>query len=300
MSLEDRRDILLSIMNFLHYIHKLTKPFTSTDYYIQSINKSVLYSLIQLVIIVLSTALISSIIFLYRSFPQIQTSTIEIVQQLKTNFPHDLIISWDGTKLGSNYQYLTVPWPEQYFFSNLALPENLLQYSNSDIKPEDNNVQTSDTLFFVSNQNLFRADTQKSNTWTSQPLNIFLEKNMKFTITYQNVFNFCENFLFFLQEKQFQIKTVVAIIYILIIFFDMSLFYVFETILAVLLFKLYSIKLTLKQIIVLTSHVMIPTVVLKTLAMLLYSNVNIPLEAITFWVLIFFLSMQFKKNLTKE
>jgi len=287
-------------MNINKIINSLLSPFTTVEFYKKSINKSVLSSFSLMMLVLLITAIISGLNFVNRYLPGLQSDFTQVVNEINTKYPQELIFKWDGSSLNSNAESFAMPWPSNSFFESEVLPNQFAYYSNSENSPSDLEIKTSEYLMFVNNKDLYRMEGQTSDQWVAQPIKDLFGQGESFTITKDIVSEFSEFTLEFIGNNQSLIKGVALSLFVVSSISGQTWFFIFETLLVVLLFKLYAIKLTIKQNIVLTMHVMIPTAILNTLANLIYKDIPFPFETITFWILIIFLSFYFKKMEMKK
>lgn len=268
------------------------------DYYKQSVNKTFWSSFLSMFIAFTLMGLISGFIFVKKQIPEIVSTIQTVTLNSSQNYPEDLVVEWTGTKLTANRDYIELPWPDDEYASSQeeSLPEKFLYFDNSEKTPEDMGFTTQDYLLYINNNTMYYINEETGNTWTAQPLaEISQETTLPITIDKNLVDDLATQLSNFIGEKY---NTIAAIGFVLATFAFVSgkmWFIAIETLLVILLFKLYSIKLTTKQTAILSMHVMIPVVVLNTLAELIYENINFPLQTIAFWILIIVISFQFKK-----
>lgn len=285
-------------MNIQKYLNNLKQPFTNMDYYKQSVNKTFWSSFLSMFIAFTLMGLISGFIFVKKQIPEIVSTIQTVTLNSSQNYPEDLVVEWTGTKLTANRDYIELPWPDDEYASSQeeSLPEKFLYFDNSEKTPEDMGFTTQDYLLYINNNTMYYINEETGNTWTAQPLaEISQETTLPITIDKNLVDDLATQLSNFIGEKY---NTIAAIGFVLATFAFVSgkmWFIAIETLLVILLFKLYSIKLTTKQTAILSMHVMIPVVVLNTLAELIYENINFPLQTIAFWILIIVISFQFKK-----
>ncbi len=281
-------------------LNKLLEPFTSVEYYKKVVNKSFSTSILTLATVLISMAFVSGLQFVFTQLPNIENSIQRITEDLTNHYPEDLVFEWNGHELTANRDSISVPWPEDSAFHIEGLPTQFLFYTNSHQTPEDLNISSKDYLVFVNSNEIYHMNNEKPEEWTSQTLATFIGSESPATIDKSTVTQLTEAILNFINTRQIQIQTTVLILYSLFFLSGKLWFLFIETILVILLFKLYATRLTAKQTVLLTLHVMIPTVVLTTVANLLYTNIPFPLQMVTFWILILFLSFQFKQKEKEE
>lgn len=283
-------------------LNKIKQPFINVEYYKESINKSFLSSFGILSTVILIMAFLSGSKFTRNEVPKFIETSTNTVSEFSDNYPEDLTFNWNGQKLMSNTEEISVPWPSSFTDESKKIagfPDQFLYFSNSNQAPSQLNISTNEYMIVVNSSNLYHINDSNPAEWTEQPLETVLQLDATQNINKDSVTFFSNQTLNFINSNVNQIKIVFFTAFSLLFYFSKFWFLVIESILVVLLFKLYALKLTTKQTILLTTHVMIPTVVLNTVAELLYENINFPLQTLTFWILVMFISFQFRKNVKK-
>lgn len=271
------------------------QPFITVEYYKKAIHKSVATSVLTVCIAFLAMALVSGIHFVFRELPVIENSVQQIMADLNTHYPEELIFEWSGMQLTANTESITVPWPEANTIHSDAFPKQFLFYTNSQQTPVDLNVSPNEYLAFVNTQEIYRMDSTDPQKWISEKLEDFIGVKNPTTIDKTVVTQLTQTTMQYMQTYQLQIKLFTLLLFALLFLGSKLWFLCIETVLAVLLFKLYAIKLSAKQTVLLSFHVLVPAVVLTTIANLLYQDISFPIQTVTFWILILYLSFQFKQ-----
>lgn len=286
-------------MQLKQIIHAIQLPFTSVEYYKNSIRSSFTVALARLLLCLLFLAFVSSLSFIQTQLPKIQNSFSQVLTDTKTQYPQDLVIEWRDAQLTANAEELTIPMPTEYTQQETGpSPEQFLLYVNSDQTPTELELSATKYFFFINKTSLYQGDFRNPQNWTQQSLDSFLPAQESFILDKASVTTIINDILEFTAQNKLAI-TIIFFVSNLLLFILAKLWFLFiETILVVLLFKLYRVTLKTKEVVILALHVMIPTSVLITLAELLYTDVQIPLQMITFWVLLIFLSFQFKTKKT--
>lgn len=288
------------MIDTLYYIvTTMNTPFTTLEYYTNSINRSFLSSLLTLLSIILALSFVSSFIFIQQTYPGIINSIQNTISDVSKHYPEDLIIDWDGSKLTANKDVVVIPWRDDFNSQNQEFPKQFLYYANSSQSPDELNIKVTQSLFFINQHTLYHSNDENPSTWTAQPLQNILTPDTSVFVDKNIVVQTSDKAQEFISSNSVKISALFFSAYSLIFVSSKMLFLIIETVLVVLLFKLYAIKLQTKQTIILSMHIMIPTVVVNTIAEILYTNVSIPLQTITFWILIIFISSQFKSKVIK-
>lgn len=267
---------------------------TTTDYYLNAVKKSFLTALGTMFLALTLFAFASAFNFLIVDYPVILSRFLHITDNISQNYPQDLVFEWDGTQLSANRDSLEISWPNNIEIDATDIPSNFLYYSNSLQSPQDLDIQPYEYIFYINSTDFYYVDSNLSETWTSKSLSSIFEYQESVSLSKETVEQISDQFKTFIHSNQTKIKTVFFFTYSSIFLFSKFWFLAIETIIVILLFKLYKIKLSAKQTIILCVYVMIPTVFVNTLAEILYKNITIPLQTITFWILIIFLSYQLK------
>lgn len=281
-------------------LHTLIQPFTSVEYYKKAVHKSVVSTVVVVAITLLAMALVSGFHFLATQLPVIENSVQHIITNITDHYPENLIFEWNGTELTANTDSIIVPWPEDDTLHIGELPKHFLFYTNSQQTPSDLGISPTEYLAFVNTHEIYRMNSEKPEKWTSESLSNFIGVDSQATIDTVTVNQLTQTATNYMQTHQQQIKIFTLFLIVLLFLGSKIWFLLIETVLAVLLFKLYSIKLTAQQTVILSLHVLIPTVVLTTAANLLYQDIPFPIQTLTFWTLILFLSFQFKQKREEE
>lgn len=287
-------------MKLKTFLTQLQLPFTSVEYYKDSVTSSLKTTALRLGTFLIITAFFSGIQFLRIEFPKIQAFFLQTIAEATAHYPQDLVLTWDQNKLIANTEKIAVSWPGNFQEETPGIPEKFLLYINSEQPPETQGVSTNEYLLFLNRTSIYRSSTENSQVWTAEPLQNFIPFEESVTITKDAVLQLHTDVLSFITQYRIAIASSFFGAYFLIFVLAKLWFFFFETVLAVLLFKLYGSQLQTKQVIKLSLHVMIPTIVVNTLAELMYTNITIPLQTITFWVLIIFLNFHFKTIQSKK
>lgn len=272
------------------------QPFITVEYYKKAIQKSLLASVLTVLIAFLAMGLVSGVHFVIKQLPVIQNSVQDIITNLDTHYPENLIFEWSGAELTANTDSISVPWPEENTFHIEALPKQFLFYTNSQQTPSDLGLSPTDYLAFINRQEIHRINSEQPEEWTSEKLTDFIGVENPTTIDKGKITQLTQATTNYMATHQLQIKTLTLLLFILVFLVSKIWFVLIETVLVVLLFKLYGMKLTSHQTVLLSLHVLIPTVVLTTIANLLYQDIPFPIQTVTFWILILYLSFQFKQR----
>ncbi len=280
------------------FLNTLLQPFTSTEYYKKAVHKPALTSLMLLAITVMALAIIQGMVFITRQLPRIQISVQQMVKNIANNYPQDLVFSWNGAQLTANTEPLSISWPDEDAFHIEALPKQFLFYTSSEQTPQDLGFSPNDYLTFVNSRHIYLMSSEKPEEWTSQSLSDFIGVENPATVDKATIMQLTQTVTEYIQTHHLQIKIIALGIFMLLFLGSKLWFLVIETVLAILLFKLYAIKLSAKQTCILAFSVMIPTSVVTTLAKLLYETIPFPIQTVTFWLLLIFLSFQFKQTET--
>ncbi|GIK83958.1 MAG: hypothetical protein BroJett025_05800 [Patescibacteria group bacterium] len=273
----------------------ILQPFISAEYYKNAIKKSFISSAGALFTALILTAIIASLHFLTKQWPSIQDTFRQIISDVSLYYPEELTFEWKENRLHSNGDAITVPWPNSISSHITALPNHFLYFSNTEKSPQDLEISTTQYLLFINNISVSHRNADFPEEWISQPLSSVFVTDAPFFVDKRTVSQFSSELLSLIDQSQLSIVAFLAFFFM---FVGNALWFLgIETILVILLFKLYALTLTVQQTIKLCMHVMIPTITLNTLATLLYPSITIPLQTITFWILIVFLSYYFRKKI---
>lgn len=283
-------------MNIKTFFNTIQQPFVNFDYYKKSINTSVSQALLTFFGFLFAMATISGFYFVKTQLPGMVSSTESVITEAQTHYPEDLEIKWDGTELDANRETFEVYWPNNLNEQSPTIPKKLVLFKNSQETPDELGIDTHEYLFFVNKSSIYHVSEEENQVWVQQNLSELSEADMPFTLTKEVVNTTAEQVLNLIETKYKNIELGAFLILVLLFVSSKIWFLAIETLFVILVFKLYSVAISAKQTLSLTLHVMIPTVVVNTIAELLYGNITIPLQTITFWILIILLSFQLKKK----
>jgi hypothetical protein len=286
-------------MNIQSIFNIIKQPFIDVNFYKDSIKKPFFRSFGILSGVILLMAFLSGYVFTVKIVPNFLNTSSNLVSELSDIYPDDLTFNWNGQNLESNTESLSVAWPS--FISSESkevadFPTDFLYFHNSDKTPGELDINHSEFLLVLNSSNLYHTANTDQEEWKEQSLQTLIQPATTFSVNKDSVTLVGSQIINFINNNVTQIKIAFFVAFSIAFYFRNFWFLIIETLLTILLFKLYSLKLTAKQTILLTTHVMIPTVVLNTVAELMYGGINFPLKTITFWLLIIFISFQFKKK----
>lgn len=287
-------------MNLKLFFEKIKQPFINIEYYKNAINKTFINSFLVFIGVVFLNAILFATIFTTNTMPTVIRLVNENISNTFKYYPSDLVFNWNGSSLEFNRDNYEVPWPSSITQEDTNTPKSFIFFENSNKSPEDLNITSSDYLLFVNSNNLYYNEGGQESAWISQSLSNFSESPTPITIDKQFIKEITDQILDFNQQNQTTYYVIAYILYIFQFTSGKVWFLMFETILVILVFKLYSMKLTTNQVVKLTMNVMIPTVIINSIADLIYSDINFPLQTITFWILTIYISYQFKNRKREE
>ena len=283
-------------------LNSLLEPFSSVEYYKKASNKPVLKSLLLFVVMISLLGVIQGI----QLIAQNTQPTLNTLEKIKTdfvsNYPEDLQFNWENKTLSYQYhsleenpEYISVPFSSHIPVSQSSLTDNFAYITNSETTPEKENITTQGYMFFVTPTKIFVSESVSSNTWAEYAISKVFENEASFAIDKSMVETVTQNLLTAIQENTAQLQLTALVVFCVLFFLGKVWFLCIETLLAFLFLKLNSITLTVKQTISLSIHILITTAVIATLAELIYQNITFPLHTLSFWVVLFYISYQWKK-----
>jgi hypothetical protein len=281
------------MINFKNLISQLQEPFVSLKFYKKALNKSIMSSFFHLLIVIILMSGFRSLQYINDQYPFVEDQFLYLVHNLSQNYPETLIINWNGTELTANTDKISIPWPNNDSLAIENLPTQFLFFTNSQATPQELAIQPNDYLIFVNNNQLFYND--ENQVWRPDYLANIIQTDQPLSISKQTMMNAEIIISDYVQNNSLKIKFMFFLLYAWQFIVSKLWFLFIETIFVLLFFKLFSMKLKVKQTISLSMHIMIPTVVLNSIAESIYSNINIPLQTITFWILIVYVSNYLNK-----
>ncbi len=289
-------------MNITKSITKFSKAFTSVEYYKEATNKPLFKSFLFFFSAILIVGWIQGVSFVTK-YTQSSIKTIESIHSdFISHYPDDLSFTWDTNQLTYQFEseevspdYISVPFSSTLPISEGILPNNFLYITKHEITPDTEGLSTQDYVFIVTPTKLFLAETNSKNLWTEYSLNSLFEIDSSVTLTKPIVETVTTESITALKLNKAYIQIVIIGMFGLLFLFNKIWFLFIETIFVLILFKLNSIKLSLKQVISLSIHILITTAIITTVAQLLYGNIHFPLHTIAYWVVLFYIIFQWKK-----
>lgn len=284
-------------------LNSVVEPFSSVEYYKRASNKSILKSVLLFILVITLLGFIQASQFVAQN----TQSSLTILEKVQTdfvqNYPEDLKFTWKDNTLSYQFESVTenpdffsVPFSTYLPIPRSSLPENFAYITNLETTPEKQNTSTQAYIFFITPTKIFVAETVSSNTWAEYALSTVFENVTSFTLDKQIVATVAANILAGIQENTPLLQFFVVTLLTVVFFLGKVWFLCVETLLMFLFLKLSSITLTVKQTISLSIHILLTTAALATFAELIYQNVTFPLHTLSFWVVLFYISSQWKKN----
>jgi hypothetical protein len=286
-------------MNINSTFNTIKQPFINVDFYKESIHKSFFKSFAILSIIIIAMSFLSSYKFVSNTVPSFIDNTTNTASELSNNYPDDLTFNWNGQKLLSNAENISVPWPSFFRSESKELvefPNDFLYFHSSNQTPSDLDINLNDFLFVLNSSNIYYKNNSESSQWTEKSLEKLMPPESTFSLNKDSVVFLSNQTLDFISSNTSQIKIVFFAVSSILFYFGNLWFLVIESLLTLLLVKLYSLKLSVKQTFLLTVHIMVPTILLNTVAEMLYGTISFPLQTLTFWILLMFIIFQFKSE----
>jgi len=289
-------------MSSAKYIHTVLEPFTSVEYYKKASNKSVILSILLFILVITVLGFIQGS-KLIAQYTQPTVSALENIQaDVVQNYPEDLTFTWKNNTLSFQYEssdespnFISVPLSSHLELPYNSIPHNFAFITNTETTPANEDISSQAYLFFITPTKIFVAESISSNSWTEYSLSTLFENESSFTLDKTIVASAAQNILTAIQDNIILFQVIVVLFLTVSFFISKVWFLCIETLLMFLFLKLSNITLTVKQTISLSIHILLTTATVATLAELIYKNVTFPLHTVSFWVVLFYITYQWKK-----
>jgi hypothetical protein len=282
----------------LTYWRTLVGSISNPHYYRESLPKSWWFSLRFFLISMMIIGLVLSAAIIKINFPQYQSQLKDIVQELANNFPADLELKWEQNQLTSNYSApILVNYPST-FQPPTEFPEKaliILPNHNDQSVPQD--VPAS-SLMVANQSQLFLTDFKGN--WSHIPLADLPGLEQPLTLNQQTLPQFQENMNLFidssLQTSRHILPIALPVVIVVTQFFD-SLFY---ALIGFIGLRFFSKQHTFRRIWQISLHLCVIAFALSQLAAYLYPKNELPLYALTFWILFSLVSWNLNQKATSS
>ena len=278
-------------------LSKLFTPFTSVIYYKKSVEKPVFKSILLLFVVLFILGLIGGAVFVAQNTDTVYEITTNSTQDFVSHYPEDLTFNWDKEQLSYSYQGpLTVPFSSSMQLPSEVTPTHFAYFTKDEIKPKD--IENSNTKYalMITPTKVFVSESTQSDIWNEYSLKELLTESPSLTVTKDDVKTVSDSFLNILEQEKTNLQIIAAVLFAVLFLFGKLWFFIIETVFLTLLYKLNGSKLTIKQMISLSAHIVVATGIFTTLANLIYTQIRLPLHTIAYWVIAFYIMYRWNKE----
>lgn len=288
--------VILIYMFISDYIQNLKSSITSIDYYFKSLKKplknTVIFFLISISVIGILRGIYDSVV----NLPKTKGETYAILDELYENFDPDLEIIWADNQLELNRDYVDVYWPSSFNSQEYDLTSTIALISNSETPPEESELLLErDPLVYINKNSFYTSYQTETREWTGYPLAEMLSGMGSYSINKQVLPRIIDG----IKETVDEIFITVQVVngFLVNIFYILSRlwFLLIESILVFFLFKLNKYNFDFKKVLILSMNILVPTEIIHLLTDMLYPNLQFPIDTISYWVILIFISLHLRK-----
>ncbi len=280
------------------YIKTLWGSISSPQFYIFVLNKKLFFSIRFFIISYILIGLIISGIIVTVDFPEYKRMTQQVRDELIEQYPNDLLLTWDNQTLStSSNNPVLVDYPsiidkKDRIYKKLAIIDPSLPINqNDDFSTVSDHVATSSAIVVTDSMLLVRS----AKNWNSFFLQELPGFETPFSLSKENLPQISQQIVSLIQSALDVIKYLVPIFFPLLLLVSRVINILIDAILAYLVFRLWNKNLSYWKILQVGLHVAIPAEIIAQTTGYVYGPQEIPMFALTFWILFIWLGFAFRK-----
>ena len=272
----------------------LAQPFTTLEYYTRLGAITTQKRILALSAVVILCATVAGAYFIYTDLPVFLNSLSKTLNTGLMHYPEELVFTFTQSRLTANTDTLLLPLPEEFFpqenrDTQVGLPQNFAAYQNTQQTPQELLVAPNEYFFFVTQLGIYTNPNSDESGWRFYSFADLIETNTSAVFTKADAGSLVNGILEYLDTNQLEIMLVCFTAFFVLFVFSKIWFLFIESIFLLLVFKLCSLAQTAQQTVLLATQIMIPTLVLGTVATLLYGPLFFSFETLVFWVLVVYI-----------
>lgn len=267
------------------FLRTIKKTLTQPAYYFEIMQAKFWFVFRFFSLSLILLGLLMAVRFNQRSIPQLKTGFNQALAELKNNYPVELMIEWDGSKLElSTDDPITIGYPSNWpgiLPAEIEQPTQLAYLTDQDLTSDEINKEfTVDSWFVIDQDQLFVSDLNQG--WNSQLLSpLFPEPR---SISAENLDQFINEIQqtveSYLQAIQASSYFVIPLALIMTTLWTLLI----ESVILFLLFKLNRLGLNFGQTFKFSLQVGVVAELVNQLSIWLYPDLNWPMFSLTFWL----------------
>lgn len=263
------------------YWHVISNLFTSPKYYLEILKTPFWFSLRFFVISTIILGLTLAWRINQRTIPAYQQQINNSLNEIETNYPPELKMSWEENQLkSSTNEIIEIPYPNS-IEKNPQFPPVFGYFIPDDISHDQFSTKfNQESLLVVTSKKLFINNLQ--GTWTDAPLtelfpteDIALNKD-----TSPEIISKIKQELGKIFDLAKQLNFIVVPLITILIKFWMSLI---EAILVFLFFKLNRFTINFTKTLQLSLHLVVVAEIIAQATSWIYPNLQIPMFTLSYW-----------------
>lgn len=288
--------VILIYMFISDYIQNLKSSITSIDYYFESQKKPFKNTIIFFVISIGFIGILRGFYDSIVNLPEMKGETYAILDELYENFDPELEIIWADNQLELNRDYVDVYWPSSINSQEYDLTSTIALISNSEVPPEESELLLErDPLVYINKNSLYTSYQAETREWTGYSLADMLSGMGSYSINKQVLPKIIEGIKETVDEMFITIQVVNGFLVNILYISSRLWFLLIESILVFFLFKLNKYNFDFKKVLILSMNILVPTEIIHLLTNLLYPDLLLPIDTISYWVILIFLSLHLRK-----
>ncbi len=273
--------VYLQSMRPKTYWHVISNLFTSPKYYLEILKTPFWFSLRFFVISTIILGLTLAWRINQRTIPAYQQQINNSLNEIETNYPPELKMSWEENQLkSSTNEIIEIPYPNS-IEKNPQFPPVFGYFIPDDISHDQFSTKfNQESLLVVTSKKLFINNLQ--GTWTDAPLtelfpteDIALNKD-----TSPEIISKIKQELGKIFDLAKQLNFIVVPLITILIKFWMSLI---EAILVFLFFKLNRFTINFTKTLQLSLHLVVVAEIIAQATSWIYPNLQIPMFTLSYW-----------------
>lgn len=230
--------------------------------------------------VALLAGLVHSALFWQRDLPQLKTWVDTAAQELESNYPPELELSWSGSSLSTNQnEPVIIHYPSFIDPSRWELPAELAV-----ITSQESGQPPTQALFVVTPTQLTTTQAVQSNQSTVPLTSLLTERPL--TLSHSNLKEMVNQLVDESQSFLSALALITTVAFPLFILVYYGWVAVINTFFIYILFRLYRSRLGLGPLLKLSVLLIAAGTVVNTLAQVLYHQLSLPLTSLTYWLML--------------
>lgn len=265
------------------YFHAFIQSISSAEYYQDVLRAPLWFSIRFFLISVALIGIVETSHFLVRTIPQAEQFVQEVAREVKTNYPPDLIVEWDGSLLSTSIPSLSIPYPLEFKPQDYNLPNNLAQFQTDQTDISDAVLSQYESLFVITADAIYIQDAKLD--WSQTDLSHVLPENESFVLTADNANSSIDAMVEALFMTRGVFIAMGAAVMILFTLLSTIIVLCIESLLGLLLVRIYGYQLSAKKVLQMGLHVIVPAHIAHTVALIAFPALPFPILSVSFWAL---------------